>query len=141
MKLDITFVIARILGPLLIAIGIALITQPSAMLTSATEVLSNEGLRVMGGVLGLGIGLTLAVLHTRFDGVTAIIVTLLGWLTVARGALHLLAPSIARDAVLLAMENARVVPIVGCVLALLGVWLAYTGYIAGALRVDTATRK
>jgi hypothetical protein len=31
-------------------------------------------------------------------------------------------------------------PIAGCVIALLGVWLSYTGYIAGTLRAEAPRR-
>lgn len=140
MKPDTTYILARILGPLLVAIGVALITQTGAMMTGAMDFLSTEGLRVVGAVMGIGIGLTLAVLHTRFDGITATLITLVGWVTLARGIMHLLAPSVARDLALIIMDNVRYVPIAGCVMALIGVWLAYAGYIAGTLRVETTKR-
>lgn len=141
MKLDVTFVLARILGPLLIAIGVAMITHPQRMIEGAADVLLNNGVRIMGAVLGLGVGLTIAVLNTRFSSITAILITLIGWLTLVRGALLLLAPEIARDAMLLAREYPTAIPIAGCVMALAGVWLAYAGYIAGVLRVESAPPK
>lgn len=136
MKPDLTFLIARIVGPLLLAIGVALITQPQAILEGAADFLATEGLRILGSIVGMGLGLVLVVLHTRFDGLTATLVSLVGWVTLARGALHLLAPGPMREVLLFAVGNPGVVPVAGCAVALIGVWLAYAGYISGAVRAE-----
>ena len=59
---------------------------------------------------------------------------------VIRGGIMLLAPDLILIAANFVDSQPQAIPIGGCVAALLGVWLTYTGYIAGMLRFDHPTR-
>ena len=83
-------------------------------------------------------GAELIALHQRWNSFSAIVISLLGWLFVARSALALFAPGFLRDGADFILANPMALPIAGCVTALIGVWLSYAGYIAGTLRVETA---
>lgn len=138
MRHDTTLVAARILGPLLVATGIMFITQAHRALPSLAGFLLNDELVIMGGFLSLTLGLMLVTFHNRWDTISGMIITVIGIVMAARGALLLLAPSLIRDAVdIVVMRQPQSMPIAGCAIALLGVWLTYTGYISGTLRVDT----
>ena len=137
MRHDTTLLAARILGPLLAAAGIMFITQAHRVLPSLAGFLLNDELVIMGGFLSLTLGLTLVTFHNRWDTISGAIITMIGVVMAARGALLLLAPSLVRDAADVVMRQPTILPIAGCVIALLGVWLTYTGYISGTLRVDT----
>jgi len=138
MKPDVTYIAARILGPLMIAVGVAFITQSGAMLSAAGDFMGTNAMRVLAGMIGMGAGLTIVVLHPRWDNITAILVTLTGWVLLVDGMLHLLAPNLLREGFLFVTGNPQFIPVTGCVVALAGVWLSYSGYIAGTLRVDVA---
>jgi hypothetical protein len=58
----------------------------------------------------------------------------------ARGVVLLLVPDVLDTAADIVVGQPNALPIVGCVMALLGVWFSYTGYISGTLRVDTSPR-
>jgi drug/metabolite transporter (DMT)-like permease len=139
MKLDPTLVAARILGPLFALAGIMLIIAPDRAIASA-QAFSISPLLSMGAFVTLTIGLVLVALHQRFETVTASIITLIGWLCVARGGVMLLAPNLIEESADFISRNRQAVPIAGCVAALLGVWLTYTGYVAGMLRFDHPSR-
>lgn len=140
MQQDETYVAARIIGPLLIATGIAAIAQPERMMAGMADFIENDGLTYLAGFVTLALGLTLVTLHRRWHSITAIIISLIGWIAVVRGLLLLLAPVLIRDAAIYVINNSNLVPIAGCVFALIGVYLSYSGYIAGTLRVDTTQR-
>lgn len=140
MKPDTTFVAARILGPLLVVSGIMLITQQHRMLTALGGFLLNDALLMFAAFFSLTCGLVLMTFHQRFDSITAGIVTILGWLMTLRGLIILLAPTVLHRGADILVRMPNIMPITGCVMALLGVWLSYTGYIAGVLRVDTSHR-
>lgn len=141
MKPDTTFILARAIGPVLILFGALLITQPGRMLSAMTAFISNDGLLLLTGFVTLVVGLALIALHQRWDGFTAGFISVLGWAITLRGAMLLLTPTLVERAAGFVLEHATVLPIAGCVVALIGVWLTYAGYIAGTLRVETPLRR
>jgi hypothetical protein len=140
MRLDTTLVAARILGPVFVAAGIVMITRPSRVLTSMGGFLLNDALMTLAGFVVLLLGLAVVTFHRRADTVTAIFVLLIGWLFVARGAIMLIAPDLIQISAEYVARQPNLIPIVGCVVALLGVWLTYTGFISGMLRFDPHAR-
>lgn len=140
MKPDSTYIAARIVGPMLVVAGILLITQPHRMITAMGGFLLSDALLILAAFLALSLGLTLLVFHSRLDSITAIIVTAIGAIVTLKGVLLLLVPEFVHQAADIVIRMPNLLPITGCVMALLGVWLAYTGYIAGVLRVDTSPR-
>jgi hypothetical protein len=140
MRLDTTFVAARIIGPALIATGVAAITNSATIITAIGDFHDSAGLMVFGGVATILLGLCVVTLHRRWDTFTAILVGVIGYVMIARGALSLLAPEISRSAILYIVVHPQVVPIAGLTFALIGVWLTYAGYISGIFRVETTRR-
>ncbi|MCR6645051.1 MAG: hypothetical protein NVV62_11385 [Terricaulis sp.] len=137
MKPDATFIIARILGPLLAICGVLLITQTARLLSAMTDFMASDALMLLAGVLDLIFGLTLLALHQRWNSFSAFIISALAWMMTIEGAILLLAPELIQRFAGLVLAYAQVLPILGCVFALIGVWLAYVGFIAGTLRVET----
>ncbi len=140
MKLDTTLVAARILGPLFVFAGVLLITQPARVLSSIGGFLINPSLMSLAAFIVLLMGLTLVTFHQRWDTITASIISIMGWLFIVRGGIMLLAPDLILVAANFIDSQPQAIPIAGCVAALLGVWLTYTGFIAGMLRFDHPTR-
>ncbi len=141
MRLDPTLVAARILGPLFVLAGILLITQPERAISLIGGYLADDSLLNLSAFISLIIGLTLVTFHQRWDTVTAAIISMIGWLLLARGGVMLLAPlDLVKQGLSFILDRRQIVPIGGCGAALLGVWLTYTGYIAGMLRFDHPTR-
>lgn len=124
-----TLIAARILGPLLLAAGVAFILQRARMLGAVDAFIEDDTLAVFAGFISLALGLTLTALHDRWSGFTQIVISLIGWIAVVRGVLLLFAPAIAQQAAAHFVTQPAIAPIVGCVLALLGVWLAYVGFV------------
>ena len=149
MKPDTTFILARILGPLLAVAGVMLISQHARMRAMMGDFLGDDALMAFAGFTMLALGLTLLALHQRWDSISAGIISVIGWLTLARGGVLLLAPGLVRDAAYYVLTQANItindrviniMPIAGCVIALIGVWLSYAGYIAGTLRAESSRR-
>jgi hypothetical protein len=136
MKPDVTFILARVLGPVLIVAGVLLITQTARVLSGMMSLLSNDGLLMFVGFITLMMGLGLIALHQRWNGISAILISLLGWLFTLRGAVLLLGPDLIHQGARFILATPIALPVAGCVTALIGVWLTYSGYIAGTLRVD-----
>lgn len=140
MKLDTTLVAARILGPLFVLAGILLITQPDRVIVSIGGFLTNPSLMNLAAFMTLLLGLAIVTFHQRWDSFTAIIISVIGWVMVVRGGVMLLAPDLILATANFVERQRQALPIGGCLAALLGVWLTYTGYIAGMLRFDPPGR-
>jgi hypothetical protein len=137
MKPDVTFILARVLGPVLIIAGVLLITQTQRVLAAMMGFLANDALLMLIGFVNLAIGLGLIALHQRWSSFSAIVISVLGWAFALRGAAALLAPQLMHRGADFILANPVALPIAGCLTALVGVWLAYAGYIAGTMRVDS----
>ncbi len=136
MKLDTTLVAARILGPIFVLAGVMMFTRPSRVLTAIGGFLLNDSLMILAGFVTVLLGLAIVTFHRRYDTVTAIFVLVIGWLMVARGAVMLVAPDLVHISADYVASQPNLIPIAGCAVALLGVWLTYTGFISGMLRFD-----
>ena len=137
MKTDYTFVLARVFGPLMAVAGLMLIMQPARMRTTLVSFIIDDALLMFAGFMTLGLGLLLVAVHQRWDSFTACFISLIGWLMLIRGGVLLLAPDLVRQAVQYIDAQPMLFPITGCAVALIGVWLTYSGYVAGTLRADT----
>jgi hypothetical protein len=137
MQLDSTFVAARIIGPVFAVGGVAMIARNERMLAALGDLADIPGLVTLAAFLSLIVGLAVLTLHRRWDTFTAILVGVLGWIAVLRGAAALVFPDFARAELVYIIAHPAMVPIAGCVIALIGVWLSYAGYIAGIFRVES----
>ncbi|MES1202010.1 MAG: hypothetical protein ABUS57_11250 [Pseudomonadota bacterium] len=131
-----TLIGARILGPLMLAFGILLIVQRSRILTVLEGLMDDEALMLVGGVISLFIGLVIVALHTSWRGITAILVSLIGWASVIRGAAVLFVPDLARSLIARVLVTPQVLPIAGCALAFIGLWLTFIG-LTGRAETDS----
>jgi nitrate reductase gamma subunit len=124
-----TLLAARILGPFLLAAGILLISQRDRMLMVIATLVQDDHLTVMVAFISLAIGLVIITLHDRWGGFTQVVISLLGWITLLRGALLLFVPNVARTMAAHFVNAPQLAPIAGCVIAFLGLWLAFVGFV------------
>lgn len=82
-----TVVLAQILGGYMLVAGIALLIDRTLITRLLARLQDDIAVIFTMGILALLIGLTVAVLHTRWDTPLAIIVTLVGWAAIVEGAL------------------------------------------------------
>jgi hypothetical protein len=121
---------ARVLGPYLVVITGTAMARASRMRTLASEFGANSAWPYVTGAFILLSGLVVVALHPYWRGAAAIIVSVLGWMTVAKGFVLMAFPSSYISAV-----NAALVAGNGwlagfAVIALVGLYLSYVGWIA-----------
>ena len=63
----------------------------------ANEILSSEVFVFLFGIIDLGLGLALVLTHNLWVGDWRVIITVLGWLMVARGAVRMLIPAQVKE--------------------------------------------
>jgi hypothetical protein len=83
--MDLTHFLARLLGLYCIVISITMLSRRQAMLAIVTSCVQNRALLFLAEILGLAAGLAIVLGHNIWSsGLLALIVTLIGWVTLIR---------------------------------------------------------
>lgn len=123
---DSTRAFARVLGPALVIIaGMVAVRAPDAA-TAIVAVFAREQLLWIIGALLVLAGLVVVAFHNRWSSPSAALVSLLGWLMLARGLALLAAPRLYGAAA--TAGSVLPIRIVFAVLALVGLYLAWVGW-------------
>ncbi len=84
--------IARLIGPVLLVVGIALLLNRAAFRAMAEEVLRSRGMLYLSGILTMLAGVAIVITHNRWALGWAVLITILGWLMAIGGAVRILFP-------------------------------------------------
>lgn len=140
--------LAKLVGPVLLTIGIALVFNAQTYRYMAEQFLVSYALIYLAGVIALVAGLALVNAHNLWTRDWRVVITILGWLSLIGGIVRILVPqegAIVGTAIV-AHNLWPVGP--GIVMILLGAWLSYEGYLhhrarprAAPARVSGSKRK
>jgi hypothetical protein len=122
--------IARLLGPLLLAVGAGILINPSMFRTMGTEVVRSVTLVYLFGLMDLAAGLAIVLTHNVWLLSWRVLITLLGWLMIVRGAARVLLTEKVMVFGAKAFRNKQMVPVSGAIVGILGLVLCYFGYVA-----------
>lgn len=127
---DTTRTLARIVGPTLIAGGLAVLVRRGELPVILEAFTQDAAIGFMAGFVGTVAGLCLLAFHSRISTLAAFTLTVLGWLMLARGLGLLFAPSWVSGAAGWLVETPHAFDAVGAVVALVGAWLSTVGFSA-----------
>ncbi len=122
--------IARLLGPLLLVPGLGLLFNPRSFRTIAAEVVGSLTLIYLFGVLDFAGGLAIVLTHNVWTANWRVLITLIGWWMLLRGAARILIPDTIMGYAAKLVGNKQFYPVSGIVLVILGLVLCYFGYVA-----------
>lgn len=120
--------IARILGPVLVIVGIGLLLEGETFRAMAGEFLHSSALIYLSAVITLALGLAILNVHHLWVRDWRVLVTIFGWLFLIGGIFRLLAMSVVQRAGESLIAHHRW-PIAGAIVTLaLGSFLTVMGY-------------
>jgi hypothetical protein len=122
--------LARLLGPLLLLTGAGIVLNPKSFRTIAGEVVRSVTLVYLFGFMDLAAGLAIVLTHNVWVASWRVLITLIGWLLLIRGAVRIVAPEIVMGYAAKVIRNKQVIPAAGAVVGVLGLALCYFGYVA-----------
>jgi hypothetical protein len=121
--------LAKLLGPILLVAGIAMLVNRKDLDALAQELLRSRVLLFLLGLIDLAIGLAIVLTHNVWVADWRLIITLLGWLLMVRGAVRVLVPDQAKALGAKLLKNANAVTGSLAVTTGLGLVLSYFGYV------------
>ena len=122
--------LARLLGPLLVAVGAGILINPKPFHTMASEVVRSVTLVYLFGLFDLAAGLAIVLTHNVWAANWRVLITLIGWLMLIRGTVRILAPETIMGFAAKVIRNKQIMPIAGGVTGVLGLVFCYYGYAA-----------
>ena len=84
--------IARLIGPVMLVIGLAVLTNQRAFREMADEFLASRALLFLSGLLIMPVGLAIVLTHNVWTADWRVLITIFGWLNAIGGALRLFGP-------------------------------------------------
>lgn len=122
---------ARIIGPLMLIIGAVVIARMNDIALLIPGILSDGPLAFVTGIFTLICGVVLLALHHHWNSAAAIVVSLLGVLTVVRGVILLFAPNFLAGVTNFMLAGAGPgLMVAGIVALVIGAWLTFVGWFA-----------
>ncbi len=122
--------LAKLIGPLLAAIGVAMIFNADTLRAMAQEFLKSYALIYLSGLLALTAGLAIVNTHNEWTADWRAAITLIGWLAVIGGVIRIVFPRTVEmigGTMVTTVSNSWIVG-EGIVLLALGAWLSYAAY-------------
>ena len=121
--------LAKLLGPILLVTGVAMLVNRKDLDALAQELLRSRALLFLLGFIDLSVGLALVLTHNVWVADWRIIITLLGWLLLVRGAVRLLIPDQIKAFATTFLRNTNAVTGSLAAVTVLGLVLCYFGYV------------
>jgi len=121
-------IIARLIGPLFLVMGLGMVAEPNTVRALSAEFLSNLSLIYLAGMITLVAGLAIVNAHNLWVGDWRVIITIIGWLSVIGGIVRLLFTSQVQGlgADMVASPSAMIIG--GIVTLVIGAVLSWCAY-------------
>ena len=121
-------IIARLIGPLFLVMGLGMVVEADTVRALSTEFLSNLSLIYLAGMLTLVAGLAIVNAHNLWVADWRVLITILGWLSIIGGMVRLLFPGKVQSLGAGIISHPQAMLIGGIVVLVLGAVLSWCAY-------------
>jgi uncharacterized membrane protein len=122
--------IAKLLGPIYIVVGVALLTRPGAFRVLLREFVASGVMMYLAGVLGLLGGLAIVLTHNVWALDWRVLITLIGWAMLVRAIVTIFWPQQIVSIGARLIESRNVFVVAAIANFLIGAILSYFGFFA-----------
>lgn len=126
--METSIVIAKIIGPLLVVVGAGIFINLEHYRRLVADFAASPLSIYMSGTIALVLGLLVVTFHNVWQWHWPVIITILGWLALLKGAVRILAPRLVISRAQHYARNTNTVMITAIVTLILGAALSYFGY-------------
>jgi uncharacterized membrane protein len=121
--------IAKLLGPVFLVVGAALLTRPEAFRALLREFVASGALMYLAGFFGLIGGLALVIVHNVWALDWRLVITLIGWASLVRALATIFRPQAIVSIADRLIEYRGVFPAAAVIDLVIGAALSYFGYL------------
>ena len=122
--------LARLIGPPLSVIGLAILIHPEIYVSAATESLKSPALLYFAAAIALTAGVALVLAHNLWVADWRVLITLIGWINILDSSLWLLLANTYVSMWAGLLTGNAIAHVGGAIVLALGVVLSYFGYSA-----------
>ena len=125
-----TLFLSKLIGLYCILAALSMMTRRQVTLDTVTALLQNPSMMLILGVITLAAGLGMVLAHNIWSGgALAVVVTLVGWITLIKSLLFLfLPPEMAAGLYLRQLHYQQLFYLYGAISLVLGIYLTYEGF-------------
>jgi hypothetical protein len=120
--------LARLIGPVAIAIGIGLLANSAVYKQMAVQFLGSNALIYLSGILTMSAGLAVVLAHNVWEPDWRAIITVFGWLATIGGAARIMIPDEVARMGFSVIDTPNLPVFAGLLILLLGLVLSFFGY-------------
>ena len=122
--------LSRLLGAYCLIVGLAMLVHKKSTVATVTALLHDPPLVYLLGVIVVFAGLAMLLVHNRWSGGSvAVLVTVIGWLTLIKGVVLLgWTPAAATDLYLVRLRYEQLYYLYTVITLALGAYLTYAGF-------------
>ncbi|MGB3864578.1 MAG: hypothetical protein WBA29_02985 [Xanthobacteraceae bacterium] len=121
--------IARLIGPLMVTVGLAVLFNRRNFTSMAEDFLANRGLMFLGGILVMLAGLAIVLTHNVWTADWRVLVTLFGWLMVIAGVIRIVEPPFLYAGARAFLRHPAMPVVTGIIWLAIGVVFCLPGYL------------
>ena len=125
-----TLFLSKLIGLYCIVAALCMMTRRQVTLDTVTALFQNPSMMLILGVITLAAGLAMVLAHNIWSGgALAVVVTLVGWITLVKSLLFLfLPPEMAAGLYLRQLHYQQLFYLYGAISLVLGIYLTYEGF-------------
>ena len=112
--------IARLIGPVMLVIGLAVLTNQRAFREMAEEFLSSRALLFLSGLIIMPVGLAIVLTHNIWAADGRVMITLFGWVNLIGGAARLCAPEYVMQSGRAMLKRPHFIPVAAAIWVVAG---------------------
>ncbi|MFL6818441.1 MAG: hypothetical protein ACJ8EF_10915 [Bradyrhizobium sp.] len=121
--------IARLIGPVMLVIGLAVFVNQRAFRDMAEEFLASRALLFLSGLLIMPVGLAIVLTHNIWAADGRVMITVFGWLSLLGGAVRLFAPAYVTQTGRTMLKQPRFVTIAAATWVVAGTLFCLFGFL------------
>ncbi|MBL8545956.1 MAG: hypothetical protein JNL81_05790 [Hyphomonadaceae bacterium] len=133
-----TRTLARIVGPYLIAMAVALCVRRDTIPEFFASFMQDDALTFVAGAFTLIVGLGIVAAHHHWSGFSAASISLIGIGGSFKGAALMIAPGLGSEMTDAVVAAPIALQIIVCLQLLLGLWLSFVGWVREHLKFALA---
>jgi hypothetical protein len=120
--------LARLIGPVMLVIGLAVFANQRAFRELAEEFLASRALTFLSGLIIMPAGLAIVLTHTIWAADGRVMITLFGWANLFGGAIRLAAPAYVMQTGRAMLKRPYFIPIAAAIWVVAGALFCLFGF-------------